>query len=118
MTLVDTSVWIDHFRRGNAELEQLLNAGVVLHHPLILGEIACGNLHHRAEILKLLSLLPQARLSEFDETIRFLELRKLFGLGLGWIDINLLASTQLTGCRLWTLDKTLIRAAKSLGLSE
>ena len=118
MTLVDTSVWIDHFRRGNARLERLLNEGLVLHHPLIFGEIACGSLRKRTDILKLLSLLPQARLSEFDETIRFLESRRLFGLGLGWIDIHLLASTQLTGCRLWTLDKTLIRAARSLGLCD
>jgi hypothetical protein len=118
MTLADTSVWIDHFRRGNARLERLLNEGVFLHHTLIFGEIACGNLHKRAEILKLRSLLPQARLSEFDETIRFLESRRLFGPGLGWIDIHLLASTQLTGCRSWTLDKMPTRAAKNPGLCD
>ena len=116
MTLVDTTVWIDHFRRGNAQLEQLLNAGLVLHHPLIFGEIACGNLQNRSEILGLLSTLPQARLTEHEETIHFLESRKLYGLGLGWVDINLLSSAQLTGCRLWTFDKALIRATVNLGL--
>ena len=116
MTLVDTSVWVDHFRRGNGELEGLLTAGLVLHHPLIFGELACGNLRNRVEILRLLSTLPQARITEFSETVHFLETKQLFGLGLGWVDVNLLASAQLTGCRLWTYDKALVRAAESLGL--
>jgi hypothetical protein len=118
MTLVDTSVWIDHLRRGNDQLIQFLNAGLVLHHPLVFAELACGNLSNRLEILSLLSTLPQARITEYDETIQFLESKKLFGLGLGWIDINLLASAQLTGCRLWTYDKALNRAAESLGLGN
>ena len=97
---------------------QLLNAGLVLHHPLVFAELACGNLRNRSEILGLLSTLPLARITEYDETIKFMESKKLFGLGLGWIDINLLASAQLTGCRFWTYDKALVRAAQDLGLGN
>lgn len=118
MTLVDTSVWIDHFRRGNAQLGELLEAGLVLQHPWVFGELACGNLRNRGEILRLLSALPEARVTMFEETTQFIETHRLFGLGLGWTDVNLLASSQLTGCKLWTLDKALSKAAEALGISS
>ena len=116
MTLVDTSVWIDHFRRGNAQLEQLLNAGLVFQHQFVLGELMCGNLRNRGVVLGLMSALPQARLTTYDETAQFIESKKLYSRGLGWADVNLLASAQLTGCVLWTFDKALLAASEELGL--
>jgi predicted nucleic acid-binding protein len=117
MILVDTSVWIDHFRRGNATLERLLTEGLVFMHPSVLGELACGNLQKRSTVLHLLAALPCARVVEHHELLLFLEARKLYGIGLGWTDIGLLASAQLTGCGLWTLDKSLAGAAAKLGLA-
>jgi hypothetical protein len=117
MTLVDTSIWIDHFRRGNSRLVLLLEDDMVLQHPFVFGELACGGLRNRAEILRLLANLPQAKQVTFEETIEFIETRKLFGIGLGWTDVNILASALLTGCRLWTLDKALHRTARELGLN-
>ena len=96
MILVDTSVWIHHFRKGNVQ---------VFCHPFIAGELACATLRNRHEVLSLLSTLPQARLLEHDEVLHFLEARHLYGCGLGWIDTHLLASALLTGCRLWTKNK-------------
>lgn len=118
MTLVDTSVWIDHFRRGNAELAALLTNGEVLLHPLVFGELACGGFRNRTGILQLLATLPNAEIATAEETMVFLEKQKLHGIGLGWIDISLLASARLTHCDLWTLDKTLAREARRLGLSD
>lgn len=83
MTLVDTSIWIDHLSRGNSELVRMLENGGVLHHPFVYGELACGGLRNRAEILNLLAALPQPHLATFDETIRFIEVKELFGIGLG-----------------------------------
>ena len=108
--LVDTSVWIDHFRRGNDQLVDLLESGRVLCHPHVIGELACGNLQNRTEILELLSALPQTAIVTFSETMTFVEQHHLFGRGMGWIDIQLLASAQLSGCPLWTLDRRLAQA--------
>ncbi|MFA7332153.1 MAG: type II toxin-antitoxin system VapC family toxin [Candidatus Delongbacteria bacterium] len=118
MILADTSIWIDHFRRGNPQLATLLDAGQILQHQLVLGELMCGNLRNRAEILGLLFALPEAQKVTFDEIARFVEARRLFGRGLGWTDVSLLASAQLTGCKLWTLDKALLLAAAELGLQS
>jgi len=109
--LVDTSVWVDHFRRGNHQLVDLLEKGRILCHPHVIGELACGNLQNRAEILELLSALPQTAAITFPEAMMFLETHQLFGRGLGWVDIQLLASAQLSGCPLWTLDRRLAKAA-------
>jgi predicted nucleic acid-binding protein len=117
MILVDTSVWIDHFRRGNAQLERLLTEGLVLNHPAVFGELACGNLQRRAIVLALLAELPMARTLEYLEVLHFLDERKLYGIGLGWTDVTLLASARLTGCALWTLDKALAAAAAKLHLA-
>ena len=117
MILVDTSVWIDHFRAGNKRLSDLLTSTQVLIHPFIIGELACGNLHNRAEILKLLGRLPQARIASDSEVLYFIEKQTLMGRGVGYIDVNLLASVSLTQpCRLWTRDKNLGVVASELKL--
>lgn len=108
MILADTSVWIDHLRRGNAALVSALERGEVLTHPLIIGELACVDLKRRREILPLLRALPAAAVATHDETLHYLEEHRLFGKGIGYIDIALLASAALTeGATLWTLDKKL-----------
>ncbi len=117
MTLVDTSVWIDHLRRGNERLCSLLEEEHVLCHPFIVGELACGNLKNREEILGLLTALPGAKVTEHHEVMHLLNVQQLYGLGLGWIDMHLLASALLTGCSLWTLDKPLREAAMKLEIS-
>lgn len=114
MILVDTSVWIDHLRRGEQELVKLLNEGVVLCHPFVIGELACGNLKNRAEILSLLAALPTPTVASHQEALHLLTKRKLSGKGLGWIDLHLLASALLSKCPLWTKDKALGTVAGAL----
>jgi hypothetical protein len=116
MTLVDTSLWVNHFRTGSAHLILLLQENLVLAHPYVIGELACGMLKNRSEILGLLQTLPKARLPEHHEVLHLLEAHKLFGKGLGWVDINLLASVRLTGCGLWTADIRLQKSATMLGI--
>ena len=116
MILVDTSVWIEHLRAGNDRLKALLFDEQVLCHPFVVGELACGTLQRREEILTILKALPEAHLLDHDEVMNFLEARSLYGRGIGWVDAHLLASTLLTGCSLWTLDKPLRRAAAALSL--
>jgi hypothetical protein len=117
MTLADTSVWVDHLRRGNARLRQLLLDGEVLSHPFVLGELACGSLAKRGEILSLLATLPEVAMVEHEEVLEFLDTRRLHGRGLGWVDVHLLASAVLSGTRIWTLDKSLGRAATAMGVA-
>jgi predicted nucleic acid-binding protein len=112
--LVDTSVWIGHFRKNSPTLQRLLDNDLVLCHPLVIGEIACGNMKHRAEVLESLAVLPTAPTIDYEELLTFLETHKLFGQGLGWIDVHLLASTMLQQETLWTLDQPLRNAAKTL----
>ena len=116
MILVDTSVWIEHFRAGNNRLKTLLLDEQVLCHPFIVGELACGILRNRGEILKMLKSLPEAHPVEHEEVLGFLEDRRLYGCGIGWVDAHLLASTVLTRCTLWTFDKPLRRAAGALNI--
>ena len=118
MILVDTSVWVDHLRKGSRELSALLNEGLVVCHPYVIGELACGNLRNRVEILSLLAALPSATAAGHDEALRLVSERKLHGKGLGWIDVHLLASALLTGCALWTKDKALKAAARALKVGE
>ena len=117
MILVDTSVWVDHLRHRNALLAERLEAGDVLTHPLVIGELACGNLRDRSEILGLLNALPLAIQAGHQELVQFVEERDLHGKGLGWIDVSLLGAALLTPCELWTLDKPLSAAAKRLGVA-
>jgi len=114
MILADTSVWIEHLRSGSERLKSLLYKGQVLCHPFVVGELACGTIENREEILNTLKALPEARVAEHEEVLLFLEARRLDGRGLGWVDAHLLASTLLTGCMLWTLDKPLRKAAAAL----
>ncbi len=114
MIVVDTSVWIDHLRSGNLRLRTLLHEGKVLTHPFIIGELACGIVRNRSEILRLLQALPEARAAEHEEVLRFVEARRLFGRGIGWVDAHLLASALLSGAALWTLDRRLARVATAL----
>jgi predicted nucleic acid-binding protein len=117
MTLVDTSVWIEHFRRGNLVLTQLLNESEVLTHPFIIGELACGNLKNRSEILGLLKELPKAVVAENSEVLHFVERNHLYGMGIGWIDVHLIASAMLSKATMLTLDKPFERVARRLKLS-
>ena len=116
MILVDTSVWIEHLRAGSNRLRALLFDEQVLCHPFIVGELACGALQKRSDILGMLKALPEAHLVEHREVLSFLEARRLYGRGIGWVDAHLLASTLLTGGTLWTLDKPLRRAAAALNV--
>ena len=115
MILVDTSVWVDHLRRGAFGLDQFLIAGQVLCHPFIIGELACGNLKNRSTILSLLKTLPTVRTAEEDEVLQFIERHRLMGTGLGYIDAHLLASCRLSHVQFWTHDKRLGNAAAKLG---
>lgn len=117
MILVDTSVWIEHLRRGSERLQALLYDEQVLCHPFIIGELACGTLRNRQEILSLLSALPEARVAEHEEVLHLVEGRHLYGRGLGWVDAHLLASALLTKCTLWTLDKPLRKVAAAFKVS-
>jgi predicted nucleic acid-binding protein len=114
MVLVDTSVWVSHLRDGNADLANLLNDGRVLCHPLIVGELACGNLKDRASILSFLQLLPMSIEAEHDEVLSFIENNRLMGKGMGYVDVHLITSAVLTGVPVWTLDKKLAQVADSL----
>ena len=116
MVLVDTSVWIDHLRSPNLQLMDLLLVGQVLGHPAVLGELSCGNLKDRRNFLLSLSELPQATPASNAEVLNFIEARKLYGRGLGWVDAHLLASARLSGCRLLTLDLRLQQAAMDLAV--
>lgn len=117
MTLVDTSVWVDHLRNGTPRLKALLTEDQVVCHPFIIGELASGHLRRRAEILTLLAALPQARLAEHHEVLELLESARLYGRGLGWVDLHLLASAMISGVRFWTLAKALGKAAASLSVA-
>ena len=118
MILADTSVWVDHLRRGNARLAALREQTQVAGHPFVTGEIALGHLKRRAEILALLTSLPQAAPAEHDEVLRFVAENELAGSGLGWVDVHLLASAALGRSRLWTLDKRLAAVTSRLGLHD
>jgi predicted nucleic acid-binding protein len=114
MVLVDTSVWVSHLRDGNIELANLLNDGSVLCHPLIVGELACGNLKDRTVILSFLRLLPMSIEAEHEEVLSFIENHHLMGKGMGYVDVHLIASALLMGVPIWTLDKKLAQAADGL----
>lgn len=115
MILVDTSVWIDHLRTGVSVLSTALEEGEVLMHPFVVGEMACGNLKNREEVLTYLELLPHAPLASHSEVLEFIEQQSLMGRGIGFVDVHLLASVALAGTAfLWTRDKRLARTARDL----
>jgi predicted nucleic acid-binding protein len=116
--LVDTSIWVDHLRAGNATLAALLNAGRVLTHPLVIGEIALGNLRQRKAVLADLLDLPPAVVATDAEVLGFIDHHALFGRGVGYVDAHLLAAARLTaGAELWTNDRRLHDVAEALGLA-
>lgn len=117
MVITDTSIWVTHLRQGSRQLEKLLIDAEVMCHPFIIGELACGNLNNRNEIISLLQSLPMAPTIEFDEFIFFIERNRLMGIGIGFVDVHLLASAQLIGIPLWTADKRLKSAATKLDLA-
>ncbi|NIP37653.1 MAG: PIN domain-containing protein [Candidatus Dadabacteria bacterium] len=114
MILAHTSVWIDYFRSSNSHFSDLLENDRIICHELVIGELACGNLKNRKEILRLLNNLRNIEPASFHETLYFIEENKLMGKGLGWVDVSLLASTIINDCILWTMDKRLSSAAKKL----
>jgi predicted nucleic acid-binding protein len=118
MVLVDTSVWIDHLRHGDAGLTVALTAGQVWMHSFVLGELACGNLRSRAEVLSLLQALPSMPVSADKEALFFIDQHELMGRGIGYVDVHLLASARLGGTLLWTRDKRLHALATELGLAH
>jgi predicted nucleic acid-binding protein len=118
MILVDTSVWIDHFRKGESSLIELLESNQVLMHPFICGELACGNLQNGTVILRMLRDLPLAMVADDNEVQRFIERHQIMGSGIGYVDAHLLAATALnTPAKIWTRDRTLQAVAVKLELS-
>ena len=116
MTIVDTSVWIDHFRSGNNALTEMLTSQSVLMHPFVFGELACGGLRNRTQVLADLNTLPMVPTATHDEALRLIEKRRLWGKGIGWVDSHLLASALISDCVVWTLDKQLANIAEALGV--
>lgn len=116
MVLVDTSVWVDHLRRGDKRLAQLLVQNQVMMHPMIIGELACGNMQNRNELLALWQNLPAVKEATHGEAMYFLEHQQLMGKGIGYIDLHLLAAARLNGsARLWTRDIRLAQLANDIG---
>ncbi|MDO9147196.1 MAG: type II toxin-antitoxin system VapC family toxin [Hydrogenophaga sp.] len=118
MILVDTSVWIDHLRQGDAGLAAALQQGRVGIHPFVVGELACGNLRARAEVLGLLQALPPLAVATDQEVLFFIGAHALMGRGIGYVDVHLLAAARLAGVPFWTRDKRLAAVAADLGLAH
>lgn len=117
MVLVDTSVWVLHLREGYPKLESLLDSGMVVCHPMVIGELACGNIKNRDEIIGLLQDLSTALPAEHEEVLELIKTHRLMGKGLGLVDMHLLTSALLTDVPLWTLDKKLKRVASNLHIA-
>jgi predicted nucleic acid-binding protein len=116
MVIVDTSIWVEHLRIGNTHLEELLLDAEVMCHEFIIGELACGNLKNRNEILSLLQSLPHSPTIDHQEFLYFIDKHRLMGRGAGFVDIHLLASAQITNLPIWTADKRLKKTAEELQL--
>jgi predicted nucleic acid-binding protein len=117
MILVDTSVWVDHLRKGDAELIHLLQENQILIPPFVIGELACGTLKARKKILDLSNSLSPATVATDQETMAFIEVHAIMGRGIGYIDAHLCASAQLSNAKLWTRDKRLRSMATKMGWS-
>ena len=117
MILVDTSVWVDHLRSGVPLLTNLLQEGEILIHPWVIGEIACGNLRNRQQVLDLLLGLPTALVASDSEVLLLIERGNLMGRGIGYVDAHLLAAAKLSRCGLWTQDRRLAVVAQEQGLA-
>ena len=117
MILADTSVWVDHLRRGNKQLAELLEAAQVSCHQFVIGELACGNLRKREQILELLSRLPLVGTVAHGEVMELVRRRRLMGSGIGWVDAHLLTASLVEDVSLLTLDRSLEAVARRLGVS-
>lgn len=117
MILVDTSVWIDHLRRGNPALGELLLQDSVVTHPLVVGELSLGNISRRKEFLELVRSLRFVREATHEEVSAFIERNRLWSRGVGYSDVHLLSSALLDSIPLWTLDKRLAEIARGLGVT-
>jgi predicted nucleic acid-binding protein len=115
--LVDTSIWIEHFRRSHRALLDALERGDAECHDFVLGELACGTLPHREEVLVLMRTLPRIAAVTQDETMALVAERRLWGRGLGWVDVSLLAATLVARAQIWTLDRRLRKVAHDLGVA-
>jgi hypothetical protein len=116
--LADTSVWVDHLRKGDARLSSALERSVVFMHPFVVGELASGRMLNRGEVLQLLRSLPPAPVASDEEALRYIDDRELMGRGIGYVDVHLLASTALGGdLRLWSRARRLAEVASDLGLA-
>jgi predicted nucleic acid-binding protein len=119
MILADTSIWVDHLRKGDDALVRELENSMILGHPFVVGELAVGNLSNRAEILFLVERLPKARTASDSEVNKLIENKRLMGRGIGLVDAHLLASTLLShSAKLWTRDKKLRSIAVELGVAH
>ena len=116
MILADTSVWIDYFRKDLPELGERLRRGDVVMHPFVVGELACGNFSNREETLELLEQLRSVTVAEHDEVITFIRTHKLYGRGVGYVDVHLLTAAAIERCHLWTLDRRLDTVATNMGI--
>jgi predicted nucleic acid-binding protein len=114
VTLVDTSVWVEHFRRHNAKLAALLDRGEVVCHPFVVGELSLGSMRKRDEVLTLLSELSTAPVVAHEDALAFVERRELAGRGIGWVDVHLAASALVGRLTLWTLDRRLADVARAV----
>jgi predicted nucleic acid-binding protein len=118
MVLADTSIWIDHFRRGDRQLAQFLDRGDVVMHPFVVGELALGSVTKLTAMLHDLQNLPKAAVANADEILKFITQRKLSGSGIGYVDVHLLAAAALVPeTFVWTRDKRLKSVAQSLSLA-
>jgi hypothetical protein len=118
LILADTSVWVDHFRTGDPRLPKHLESQQVLIHPMVIGELACGDMPNRASVLDVLQKLPRARSASDEEALFFIERYSLMGKGIGFIDVHLLASVAITdGAHLWTLDRRLQAIANDVDIA-
>lgn len=117
MVLADTSIWVSHFRDKNPPHKSLLMEGQIICHPFVIGDLACGNLKNRAEILMLLEALPTATKADHEEIMHFIETNQLMGHDLDYFDVHLLASALLSTALLWTKDKNLEEAADKLNIA-
>ncbi len=117
MIIADTSVWVQHFRRGVPSLAKTLTDGLICMHPVVLGELATGNLGNRMQTLAALNRLPRTKLATQEECLDFIAIHTLYGRGIGWNDIQLLVAARISGNLLWSLDNRLSMAAAELGVT-
>ena len=118
MILVDTSVWVDHFRAGIERLSLALESGAVLMHPFVIGELACGNLRNRDRVLVDLARLPLIAQARHSDVMQLVGGRRLWNRGIGWVDAHLVASAMIGDCVLWTRDRRLMNVARALHIAH